>query len=142
MTVSDRVTFLIVDDDQVAVMSIQRALKKLRLVNPVEVAVDGQEALDRLRGERGNQISRPYIILLDLNMPRMDGFEFLESVRQDWELQNSVIFVLTTSDAPKDIAAAYGHKIAGYIVKDDAFETVKSAMAMLNAYTEIVALED
>ncbi|MEM1360952.1 MAG: response regulator [Pseudomonadota bacterium] len=141
MNIANKVTFLIVDDDKVAVMSIQRALKKLRLLNPVEVAVDGQEALDRLRGETEGEIVKPYIILLDLNMPRMDGFEFLEQVRKDWELQNSVIFVLTTSDAPKDIAAAYAHKIAGYIIKDDAFETVKSAISMLNAYTEIVALE-
>lgn len=73
MRQSQQVTFLIVDDDEVAVMSIQRALRKLRLVNPVEIAGDGQEALDLLRGVRSAAIPRPYIILLDLNMPRMGG---------------------------------------------------------------------
>jgi CheY-like chemotaxis protein len=141
MTTAEQVTFLIVDDDEVAVMSIQRALSKLRLVLPVELAKDGQEALDLLRGVRSAAIERPYIILLDLNMPRMGGLEFLAEVREDVELSNSVVFVLTTSDAPSDIAIAYEHKIAGYIVKEGAYDPVKSAIEMLGAYMEIVALE-
>lgn len=141
MSQAEQVTFLIVDDDEVAVMAIKRALKKLRLVNPVEVAKDGQEALDLLRGTKSAAIERPFIILLDLNMPRMGGLEFLAEVREDVELSNSVVFVLTTSDAPSDIAIAYEHKIAGYIVKESAFDTVKSAIEMLGAYTEIVSLE-
>ncbi|MEK0165389.1 response regulator [Phaeobacter sp. A36a-5a] len=142
MTNKESVTFLIVDDDEVAVMAIKRALKKLRLVNPVEVVGDGQEALDLLRGVNAAALERPYIILLDLNMPRMGGLEFLAEVREDKELANSVIFVLTTSDAPSDIAVAYEHKIAGYIVKENAYDAVKSAVEMLGAYVEIVSLEN
>ncbi|MFV1636217.1 MULTISPECIES: response regulator [Phaeobacter] len=142
MTNKESVTFLIVDDDEVAVMAIKRALKKLRLVNPVEVVGDGQEALDLLRGVNAAALERPYIILLDLNMPRMGGLEFLSEVREDKELANSVIFVLTTSDAPSDIAVAYEHKIAGYIVKENARDAVKSAVEMLGAYVEIVSLEN
>ncbi|MFV1443211.1 response regulator [Phaeobacter sp. JH20_36] len=142
MTNKESVTFLIVDDDEVAVMAIKRALKKLRLVNPVEVVGDGQEALDLLRGVNAAALERPYIILLDLNMPRMGGLEFLSEVREDKELANSVIFVLTTSDAPSDIAVAYEHKIAGYIVKENAYDAVKSAVEMLGAYVEIVSLEN
>ena len=141
MTDKSRVSFLIVDDDAVAVMAIKRSLKKLRLTNPVEVAGDGKEALDLLRGNQMAPMQRPYIILLDLNMPRMSGLEFLAEVREDQELTNSVVFVLTTSDAPSDIAAAYQHKIAGYIVKENAFETVRSAISMLDTYSEIVAFE-
>ncbi|AHD08482.1 response regulator [Phaeobacter gallaeciensis] len=142
MTNRESVTFLIVDDDEVAVMAIKRALKKLRLVNPIEVVGDGQEALDLLRGVNSTALERPYIILLDLNMPRMGGLEFLAEVREDKELANSVIFVLTTSDAPSDIAVAYEHKIAGYIVKENAYDAVKSAVEMLGAYVEIVSLEN
>ncbi|MFV1463566.1 response regulator [Phaeobacter sp. JH57H2] len=142
MTNKESVTFLIVDDDEVAVMAIKRALKKLRLVNPVEVVGDGQEALDLLRGVNAAALERPYIILLDLNMPRMGGLEFLAEVREDKELANSVIFVLTTSDAPSDIAVAYEHKIAGYFVKENAYDAVKSAVEMLGAYVEIVSLEN
>ncbi|MCJ7874429.1 response regulator [Marinovum sp. 2_MG-2023] len=141
MTDKSRVTFLIVDDDSVAVMAIKRTLRKLRLTNPVEVARDGQEALDLLQGNGISPIKKPYIILLDLNMPRMSGLEFLAVVREDKELANSVVFVLTTSDAPSDIAAAYRHKIAGYIVKENASETISTAISMLDSYTEIVSFD-
>jgi CheY-like chemotaxis protein len=137
----ETVTFLIVDDDEVAVMAIRRALNKMRFVNPVEVVGDGQEALDLLRGVNSKALAKPYIILLDLNMPRMGGLEFLAEVREDEELANSVIFVLTTSDAPSDIAKAYEQKIAGYIIKENAYDTVKAAMEMLGAFVEIVSLE-
>ncbi len=135
----DRVTFLVVDDDDVAIMGMQRAIRKLDLVNPVEIARDGEEALAKLRGLNGS-ISRPYIVTLDLNMPRMGGLEFLEEVRKDISLQDAVIFVVTTSDAPTDIAAAYSQNIAGYIIKDNAYETLKSALDLLRTYTSLVRL--
>jgi len=137
----DRVAFLVVDDDDVAVMAVRRVVAKMRLTNPVERAVDGREALDLLRGTDGRSVPRPYIILLDINMPRMNGLEFLAELREDVELANSVVFVMTTSDAPRDIAAAYDHKIAGYIVKESAYDSLKDAMDMLNKYTEIVSLQ-
>lgn len=137
----EKISFLIVDDDAVAVMAIKRAIRNLRLTNPVETAGDGLEALQCLRGEDGEGLKRPYIILLDLNMPRMGGLEFLSNLREDVELANSVVFVMTTSDAPDDIAGAYSQKIAGYILKDDAQDSFKAAMGMLNTYTEIVSLE-
>lgn len=136
------VTFLIVDDDDVSVMSIERAISRLRLTNPIEVARDGREALERLRSNGDGAIRRPYIVLLDLNMPRMGGLEFLSAVRRDSELQGSVVFVLTTSDAPEDIAAAYREKVAGYVVKEDAFGSIRRAMEMLGAYVQIVRLPE
>lgn len=137
---SDNVTFLIVDDDEVAVMSIRRAISKLRLTNPVEVVGNGLEALERLRENQRREEQRSYIILLDINMPLMGGLEFLSQVRADDMLRKSVVFVLTTSDAPEDIAAAYHHVVAGYIVKEDAFDTLRKAIEMLRSYVEIVRL--
>ena len=140
MAKSDRVTFLIVDDDDVAVMGMRRAIRKLNLANPVEVARNGEEALARLREQGESRLQRPFIVTLDLNMPRMGGLEFLSEIRADKGLQDTVIFVVTTSDAPTDITSAYARNIAGYIVKEDTFETLKRSLSMLRDYTEIVRL--
>ncbi len=137
-----RVTFLVVDDDEVAIMGMKRAIRKLKLSNPVEIARDGEEALAMLRSEGDTGVRRPFIVTLDLNMPRMGGLEFLEEIRRDRSLQDAIIFVVTTSDAPKDIAAAYSRNIAGYIVKDDAYQTLKSALGLLRSYTTAVRLPD
>ncbi len=137
----EEVRFLIVDDDEVSVMSIQRAIKKQKLVNPQRVAKDGQEALEILREETStDNVLPPYIIILDLNMPRMNGIEFLEVVRSDATLHRAVIFVLTTSEAPGDIASAYDKNIAGYIVKESASETFADALAMIESYSKLVVL--
>ncbi|MFK7941279.1 MAG: response regulator [Roseovarius sp.] len=138
---TEPVKILIVDDDQVSVMAIKRALKKLKILNPVVVAKDGQEALNILRGAFGqNRLLPPFLVTLDLNMPRMDGFEFLEQVRKDPSLQRAVIFVLSTSDTPSDIANAYANNIAGYIVKDDLGDSFVKALDMIDSYTKIVEL--
>ncbi|MDA8747599.1 response regulator [Litoreibacter sp.] len=135
------IKFLIVDDDRVSIMAIKRALKKLKIVNPVRVAHDGEEALNILRGECGaSKMLPPYLITLDLNMPRMDGLEFLDEVRNDARLHRAVIFVLSTSDAPKDIDAAYAQNIAGYIVKDDLGDSFVKALDMIDAYSKVVEL--
>ena len=135
------VKFMIVDDDAVSVMAIKRAIKKLKIVNPVVVAKDGQEALDMLRGDCDNErLLPPYLITLDLNMPRMDGFEFLEEVRRDKDLHRAIIFVLSTSDTPKDIASAYDSNIAGYIVKDDLGHSFLKALDMIDTFTKVVEI--
>lgn len=135
------VQFLIVDDDQVSVMSIERAIKKLRLVNPVRNAGDGLEALDILRGTNGKvKIEAPYVIILDLDMPRMNGIEFLEHVRDDPELKSAVIFVLTASDAPSDVTKAYEKNIAGYVVKENAYDTFRQTLSMIDTFSSVVVL--
>ena len=135
-----KVTFLIVDDDEVAIMGMKRAIRKLELSNPVEIARNGEEALALLRD--GRTVRKPFIVTLDLNMPRMGGLEFLEELRGDKALNDSVVFVMTTSDAPADITRAYARNIAGYIVKDNAYETLKSSLALLNDYARVVRLPD
>lgn len=135
------VKFLVVDDDQVSVMAIKRAIKKLKIVNPIVVASDGQQALDILRNDcKGSNGLPPYLVTLDLNMPRMDGHEFLEEVRKDPSLQRAIIFVLSTSDAPKDISSAYDRNVAGYIIKDDLGDSFMKALDMLDAYTRLVEM--
>lgn len=135
-------TFFIVDDDDVAVMAIQRLMRKLGIANPREVARDGAEALAKLRGDGAAPVQRPYIILLDINMPRMGGLEFLDHVRRDPALRDSVVFMVTTSDAAKDIARAYDQSVAGYIVRSGTTGAMKSALEMLAAYSKVVRLPD
>jgi len=135
------VTFLIVDDDKIAIKSILRAIASLKIANPITVAGDGVEALEQLRAALdpdGNL--PPYIVLLDLNMPRMTGHEFLDEIRQDPHLRRLVVFVITTSDAPKDITAAYDRQVAGYIVKEEAAESLRKAIEMVGAYSNLVLL--
>ncbi len=135
------VTFLLVEDDDVDVLGFQRALQRQKIANPVEVARDGVEALERLRGLNGREkLQKPYIILLDLNMPRMSGLEFLQELRQDEELHPAIVFVVTTSRDEKDRLAAYDQNVAGYIVKSEAGESIQEALNMLEHYWRVVEL--
>lgn len=135
------VEFMIVDDDEVSVMAIQRSMKQLNLINPVLIAKNGVVALELLRSSIGpDEKLPPFIITLDLSMPKMGGLEFLEQIRNDPIFNKLVIFVLTTSDAPADIASAYEKNIAGYIIKDNPTETFRDALSMLRDYAQLVVL--
>ena len=137
------VHLLIVDDDEISIRAIHRAISKMKLVNPVRVAHDGRHALEILRGEAGEaKLAPPYIVLLDINMPRMNGHEFLAEIRNDDWLRRSVVFILTTSDAPDDVRRAYGKNVAGYVVKDDLFESLKRTLEVVDAFSRVVVLPD
>lgn len=146
---NSKMRILIVDDNEVDTLALKRAFSKANIDNPIHVAVDGVEAFEILRGENGKQaLQKPYVILLDLNMPRMNGLEFLEKIRTDEDLANTIIFVLSTSAAEEDIEAAYKHKIAGYIVKENSDYIVKEdagsnlieAITMLESFWGVVQL--
>ncbi|MEM8804017.1 MAG: response regulator [Pseudomonadota bacterium] len=136
---AERAHILVVDDDEVSVMAIRRALEQHGIKSPIICAADGQEALDLLMS---GAVPKPRLILLDINMPRMNGLEFLAAIRKDTSLRNQVVFVMTTSDAPQDIAQAYSQQIAGYILKEDAYRSIGRAIEMLGAYIDVVALEN
>lgn len=136
---TERAHILVVDDDEVSVMAVRRALEQHGIKAPTLVAKDGLEALDLLTS---GAVPKPRLILLDINMPRMTGLEFLAAIRGDPCLRNQVVFVMTTSDAPQDIARAYAHQIAGYILKEDAYRSIGRAIEMLGAYIDVVELEN
>ena len=141
--VSDRtVKILLVDDNMVDQEAVRRAFVRHRIANPLLVAHDGVEALRVLRGvdEQNTGLHRPYIVLLDLNMPRMGGIEFLDHVRDDPKLRDIVVFVLTTSKSDEDKLASYDHNIAGYIVKDDVGPGFQRLVDLLQYYWRIVEL--
>jgi CheY-like chemotaxis protein len=138
---SKSVRILLVEDDEVDVMGIKRCFRDLKIANEIVVARDGLEALDMLRGRNGvSKLAHPYVILLDLSMPRMNGFEFLQEVRRDPELQRVVVFVLTTSRADEDLLGAYSHNVAGYVVKQQAGKGFLDAVSLIDHYWRVVEL--
>jgi CheY-like chemotaxis protein len=133
------VNLLLVDDDEVDVQGLKRAFAKSRIANPITVARDGIEALEILRGENGKQkLPKPHLVMLDLNMPRMNGLEFLAAIRADEELKATIVFMITTSKAEEDKARAYSQHVAGYIVKQDPANTFMQAVGLLEHYWRIV----
>ena len=139
MGTNETVTMLLVEDDEVDAEAIQRAFRKHKLTNRFVIAKDGIEALDYLRGENGKTaISRPYMILLDLNMPRMNGFEFLAELRADANIADSIVFVLSTSDLDEDKATAYDYQVAGYTVKGKVGGSFKELASLINAFWQVV----
>lgn len=137
----NEVTVLLVEDDEIDAEAIGRAFHRAKIANPIVHVTDGLEALEALRGaSEESSLKRPYIVLLDLNMPRMNGIEFLEEVRKDAALQDSVVFVLTTSDDDRDKVAAYQKQVAGYVLKSKAGEDFVQLLGMLDHYWRIVEL--
>jgi CheY-like chemotaxis protein len=128
-------TILLVEDDRVDIMTVQRALRKNEISNELKVARTGLEALNILRGEGGyTKLSPPPgLILLDLNLPKMGGIEFLRELRNDPELKELRIIVLTSSNEPKDRAAAFEYDVDDYIVKPHSFDEFTRAIATILA---------
>lgn len=126
---------LLVEDDRVDVMTVKRALQKNHVSNPLYVARTGVEALGMLRGQGFDKIEpTPSLILLDLNLPKMGGIEFLKQLRADPALRSLPVIVLTSSNEPRDRAAAFEYDVEDYIVKPHSFDEFSSAMATVLAY--------
>lgn len=135
------VSILLVDDDSLDRMAFRRALQAQKIANPIYEAKDGIEGLEMLRGTVDRDpVPHPLVVVLDLNMPRMNGHEFLTELRADEDLRRAVVFVLTTSTAPRDRQEAYGRNVAGYIVKSDVGQSFLEAISMLDNYWRIVIL--
>ncbi len=134
MALGDVERVLLVEDDQVDQMNVRRAFEKSELDVDLEFAADGEEALSFLRGLDS---LRGMLILLDLNMPRMDGIRMLEEVRSDDALHRLPVVVLTTSDAERDRVEAYDLNVAGYILKPVTAGSFKEIVERLADYWEI-----
>lgn len=134
------VNVLLVEDDEVDVMNVQRAFRRNNIRNPLYVAHNGLDALNMLRGLPTPDTAVPQdrrVVLLDINMPKMNGLEFLRELRQDETLKTTPVVVLTTSDADQDRLEAYRLNVAGYILKPVAFTTFAEVIASLNHYWAI-----
>ncbi|HYO76381.1 MAG TPA: response regulator [Thermoanaerobaculia bacterium] len=129
---------LLVEDDEVDVMNVRRAFKKGNITNPLFVAGNGVEALEMLR--KGELPKSRRLVLLDLNMPKMNGIEFLRELRADPELGPTPVVVLTTSDAERDKVEAYNLHVAGYLLKPVTFANFCETMASLNKYWTLVEM--
>ena len=133
------ISILHVEDDSVDSMVVQRAFKKNNIPYPLHHATDGTEALDILRGTNGREKLHPTprFILLDINMPKMNGLEFLRELRKDKDLTNITVFILTTSNDERDRAEAYLNHVAGYILKPVNLDNYVSTFSTLYNYWQI-----
>lgn len=128
------INILLVEDDEVDVMNVKRAFKKNHITNPLIIKHNGIEALEALRND---EVSFPCIVLLDLNMPKMGGIEFLKEVRADDRLKRITVFVMTTSNQDNDKVDAYNLNVAGYILKPLSMDRFISAVATLQSYWQL-----
>ena len=132
---------ILVEDDDGDAKAVIRAFQTVRIANPIIRAVDGVEALELLRGENGQaKPPSPYLLLVDMNMPRMNGIEFVKALRKDDALHKSIVFMLTTSKREEDKVAAYDLNVAGYIVKETAGQDFLSLVSLVDCYWRIVEM--
>ena len=135
---SSSLNILLVEDDEVDVMNVKRAFDKNHITNPLFVAGNGLEALEKLRSGEVPQGRR--IVLLDLNMPKMNGIEFLRELRKDPALAPTPVVVLTTSNNDRDKIDAFNLNVAGYLVKPVTFAEFSELMVTLNKYWTLVEM--
>jgi CheY-like chemotaxis protein len=125
---------MLVEDDQVDAMTVKRALKELHVTNPLVHVENGEEALASLL-DPGQE--RPCIILLDLNMPVMNGVEFLQRIKQDPDLKATPVVVLTTSEEQQDKVNSFNLGVAGYMAKPVDYRQFVEVMRSINSYWTI-----
>ncbi len=124
---------LLIEDDEIEVMKLERTLTKLQLKHTVLKAKNGEHALEILRASS----KLPDIILLDLNMPRMSGIEFLQILKNDEILQYLPTIILTTSENRADLLKCYQTGIAGYIIKPLKYEDYQLKLRKVLEYWNI-----
>jgi len=130
---------LLVEDDTIDAMTVRRAFRDLKVSNPLVHAVNGEEALAHLRNETNDQ---PCLILLDLNMPKMNGIEFLAIAKTEPALKKIPVVVLTTSSEERDVVQSFRLSVAGYIVKPVDYRNFVEAIRTINLYWTLSELPD
>ncbi len=122
---------LLIEDDDVDVMTVKRALKDLKVSNQLVPIGDGEEAIKYLKDESA---TKPCIVLLDLNMPKMDGAEFLKIVKADKALKKIPVVILTTSNSDRDVIESFELGAAGYMVKSVDYEKFVETIRAIDQY--------
>jgi len=130
---------LLVEDDSIDAMTVRRAFKDLKLVNKLAHRTNGEEALDYLRDPEN---AEPCVVLLDLNMPRMNGIEFLKVVKVDEQLKRIPVIVLTTSNEERDVVESFRLCVAGYIVKPVDYKKFVEAIRTIDLYWTLSELPE
>lgn len=132
---TENLHILVVEDDEVDILTLLRAFKKLGFDRPITITRDGIEALQVMRNEHPEKtIEKPYVVLADLNMPRMNGLELLAEIRKDQNLYATPVFILSTSRHPTDLSAAHRHNVAGYLRKPLSFDEYQRTVEALKEY--------
>lgn len=138
---SKPLNILLVEDDDGDAKALQRAFQRAKIANPLLRAVDGIDALDILKGTNGKaKAPSPCLLLVDLNMPRMNGIQLVKALRADDDLRHSIAFILTTSKSEEDKVAAYDLNVAGYIVKATAGQDFLDLVSLVGCYWRIVEM--
>jgi len=127
------VTILLVEDDEIDVKALRWAFEKLKIANPLVIARDGVAAWEMLA-----ELPRPYLVITDINMPRMNGIELLRKIRQSKDYHDSIVFVLTTSNDEQDKIDAYQLNVAGYMLKSDMGTSFTRAIGLIENYWKVV----
>ena len=130
---------LLVEDDRVDAMTVERSLKEIKVMNPLQVANNGEEALDVLKNA---QQPRPCIILLDLNMPKMNGLEFLKVIKNERRWQRIPVIVLTTSRNDQDKIESFNMGVAGYMIKPVDYWQFVEVVKTIDLYWTLSELPD
>jgi len=128
---AERGSILLVEDDVVDQMSVQRSFKDLKIVHRLGIKENGMEALEHLRDRSA---PRPFLILLDLNMPKMNGLEFLRELRKDDDLKMLPVVVLTSSKEERDRVESFGLNVAGYMVKPVDYQDFVEVIRTIDQY--------
>jgi CheY-like chemotaxis protein len=130
---------LLVEDDSIDAMTVRRAFRDLKMTNPLVHTVNGEEALAHLQDPAHD---RPCMILLDLNMPRMNGIEFLKVTKTDPDLRRIPVVVLTTSSEERDVVQSFRLNVAGYIIKSVDYRNFVEAMRTIHLYWTLSELPE
>lgn len=130
---------LLIEDDSVDAMMVKRALKDLNVKNLLVHTLNGEEALNHLRAESNGN---PCVILLDLNMPKMNGVEFLKVVKADDVLKSIPVVVLTTSQEEQDVFESFKLSAAGYIIKPVDYKKFVEAIRTVDIYWTLSELPE
>ena len=135
------IRILLVEDDDGDAKAVERTFLNARIANPILRVRDGVEAMEMLKGtDQQPRLEPPYLLLVDLNMPRMNGIQLVTAIREDPGLHESIIFMLTTSNRAEDKQAAYSLNVTGYILKERAGEDFLKLFSLVDTYWRIVEM--